>query len=65
VLIDDTRLRDDAATQCRRRFQRLKTLRENWYRFERHDQPAFQRWRASMFGPQLTELRTMTDRMNF
>jgi hypothetical protein len=63
VLIDDTPLRDDAATQCRRRFQRLKTLRENWYRFERHDQPAFQRWRASMFGPQLTELRTMTDRI--
>jgi hypothetical protein len=63
VLVDDAPLREEAAAQCRRRFQRLKVAREEWHRFERHDQPAFERWRAATFGPQLTELREAKDRL--
>jgi hypothetical protein len=63
VLIDDAPLRDDAASQCRRRFQLLRNARASWQHFERHDRPAFARWRAATFGQQLTELRTLADRM--
>lgn len=63
VLVDDAPLRAEAAAQCRGRFQRLKIAREQWHRFERHDQPAFERWRATTFGPQLTELREAKERL--
>ncbi len=63
VVIDDEPLRRDAATACRRNFAKLKAARTSWGQFERHDRPAFDRWRAATFGAQLTELREITQRV--
>jgi hypothetical protein len=37
--------------------ERLEKARAEWRRFEREDQPAFQRWNASTFGPLLSRIR--------
>jgi hypothetical protein len=37
--------------------ERLEKARAEWRRFEREDQPAFQRWKASTFGPLLSRIR--------
>ena len=63
VLVDDAPLREDAARQCRHSFAQLTKKREEWSRFERHDRPAFERWRAATFGAELTELRQTTERL--
>jgi hypothetical protein len=63
VLVDDTPLRQDAARKCRHSFAQLTRKREEWSRFERHDRPAFERWRAATFGAELTELRQTTERL--
>ena len=37
--------------------ERLEKARSEWRRFEREDQPAFQRWKAATFGPLLSRMR--------
>lgn len=59
VRIDQRPLRRQAATECRRELVRLEKARAEWERFDREDKPAFQRWVASRFGAQLTEIREL------
>jgi hypothetical protein len=42
---------------------RLEELRKAWNRFEREDKPSFVRWRAREFGPLLSELRDVEERV--
>lgn len=37
--------------------ERLEKARAEWRRFEREDQPAFQRWKAATLGPLMSRLR--------
>ena len=57
VWVDQRPLRSEAASECGRAMERLEKARTEWRRFEREDQPAFQRWKASTFGPLLSRIR--------
>lgn len=57
VWVDQGPLRREAASECSRAIERLEKARAEWKRFEREDQPAFQRWTASTFGALMSRIR--------
>lgn len=57
VWVDQGPLRREAASECSRAMERLEEARERWRRFEREDQPAFQRWKAATFGALMSRIR--------
>src|SRR3954469_4040149 len=63
VVIDQEPLRRTAGSECSAAMARLEELRKAWNRFEREDKPSFVRWRAREFGPLLSELREIEDRI--
>ena len=63
VLIDHTPIRRNAAAECTAAMARLAELKTAWNRFEREDKPSFVRWRAREFGPLLSELREVEERI--
>src|SRR3954453_5089342 len=63
VVIDQLPLRRRSAADCSAAMARLDELRSAWNRFEREDKPSFVRWRAREFGPLLSELREIEDRI--
>jgi len=63
VLIDQEPMRRAAGSECTAAMARLEQLRVAWNRFEREDKPSFVRWRAREFGPLLSELREIEERV--
>src|SRR5919107_6211000 len=63
ILIDQIPLRRNAAAECTAAMARLAELKAAWNRFEREDKPSFVRWRAREFGPLLSELREVEERI--
>jgi hypothetical protein len=61
VWVDQVPLRRLTASECSRAMERLEKARTEWRRFEREDQPAFQRWKASTFGALLSRIREVED----
>jgi len=61
VWVDQAPLRRLTASECSRAMERLEKARGEWRRFEREDQPAFQRWKASTFGVLLSRIREVED----
>ncbi|MEP6672058.1 MAG: J domain-containing protein [Chthoniobacter sp.] len=57
VWVDQRPLRREAASECGRAMQRLEKARSEWKRYEREDQPAYQRWMASTFGALMSRVR--------
>ena len=57
VPVDQGPLRREAASECSREMARLEKMRAEWKRFEQEDRPAFERWKATTFGPLLSRLR--------
>ncbi len=57
VLLDQTKLRDAAASECSREMAKLEKVRKEWDRYEKEDRPAFGGWMAANFGALLTRLR--------
>src|SRR3954447_12493636 len=56
-------LRRAAGSECSAAMARLEELRTAWNRFEREDKPTFVRWRAREFGPLLSELREIEEKI--
>lgn len=63
VLIDHLPIRRNAVAECTAAMGRLAELKAAWNRFEREDKPSFVRWRAREFGPLLSELREVEERI--
>ena len=63
VVIDHLPIRRNAAAACTGAMARLAELKAAWNRFEREDKPSFVRWRAREFGPLLSELREVEERI--
>ena len=63
VRIDQEPMRRAAGSECTAAMARLEALRVAWNRFEREDKPSFVRWRAREFGPLLSALREIEDRV--
>jgi hypothetical protein len=63
VALDQGPLRREAGAGCSAAMGRLEQLRKAWNRFEREDKPSFVRWRAREFGPLLSELREVEERV--
>jgi stress-induced morphogen len=63
VVIDHVPIRRNAAAECTAAMARLAELKAVWNRFEREDKPSFVRWRAREFGPLLSELREVEERI--
>jgi hypothetical protein len=63
ILIDQEPLRRAAGAECTAAMGRLEELRRAWNRFDREDKPSFVRWRAREFGPLLSELRELEERV--
>src|SRR6476619_4736296 len=63
VLIDQEPMRRAAGSECTAAMAQLEQLRVAWNRFEREDKPSFVRWRAREFGPLLSELREVEERI--
>src|SRR2546421_9957027 len=63
IVIDQVPLRRRSAADCSGAMARLEELRAAWNRFEREDKPSFVRWRAREFGPLLSELREVEERI--
>ena len=63
VVIDHVPIRRNAAAECTAAMARLAELKAAWNRFEREDKPSFVRWRAREFGPLLSELREVEERI--
>lgn len=63
VPIDQGPMRRTAGVECSAAMGRLDELRRAWNRFEREDKPSFVRWRAREFGPLLSELRDIDQRV--
>jgi hypothetical protein len=63
VPIDQGPMRGAAGAECSAAMGRLDELRKTWNRFEREDKPSFVRWRAREFGPLLSELRDVDQRV--
>jgi hypothetical protein len=63
VPIDQRPMRRAAGVECSAAMGRLDELRKAWNRFEREDKPSFVRWRAREFGPLLSELRDIDQRV--
>jgi hypothetical protein len=63
VPIDQGPMRRAAGLECSGAMGRLDELRRAWNRFEREDKPSFVRWRAREFGPLLSELRDIDERV--
>src|SRR5579862_2016753 len=59
MVIDQEPLRKKASAECRSLRKKLEALRAELKQFERSDQPAYQRWEATQFGPMLTTLREL------
>ena len=57
VIVDQGPIRQKAAAECTAELAKLEAARAEWRRFDHDDKPAFQRWVAVNFGPQLTLLR--------
>jgi hypothetical protein len=63
VPIDQGPMRRATGAECSAAMGRLDELRKTWNRFEREDKPSFVRWRAREFGPLLSELRDIDQRV--
>jgi hypothetical protein len=63
VPIDQGPMRRAAGVECSAAMGRLDELRRAWNQFEREDKPGFVRWRAREFGPLLSELRDLDERV--
>lgn len=63
VAIDQEPFRREAGADCSAAMGRLEELRRAWNRFDREDKPSFVRWRAREFGPLLSELREVEERV--
>jgi hypothetical protein len=63
TVVDQAPLRSKAGADCTSAMGRLDELRKAWNRFEREDKPSFVRWRAREFGPLLSELRDVEERV--
>jgi hypothetical protein len=63
VLVDQRPMRAAAGAECSAAMGRLEELRRAWNRFDREDKPSFVRWRAREFGPLLSELREVEERV--
>jgi hypothetical protein len=63
IVLDQEPLRRDAASSCTQMMKKLKRATAEWTRFEREDQPAFNRWKAATFGTLLTTLRDLETRL--
>ena len=63
ILVDQEPLRRTAGGECSAAMGRLEELRRAWNRFDREDKPSFVRWRAREFGPLLSELRELEERV--
>lgn len=57
VWVDQGPLRRKTASECGQAMDKLEKARAEWRRFEREDQPAFQRWKAATFGALMSRLR--------
>lgn len=57
VIVDQEPIRQMVAAECTAELSRLEAARAEWRHFDHEDKPAFQRWIAINFGPQLTLLR--------
>jgi len=64
VWVDQRPLRREAASECGRAMDRLEKARREWKRYEREDQPAYQRWMASTFGALMSRLRELEARVH-
>ena len=62
--VDQRPLRREAASECGRAMDRLEKARREWKRYEREDQPAYQRWMASTFGALMSRLRDLEARVH-
>ncbi|MDR3403587.1 MAG: hypothetical protein P4L99_13900 [Chthoniobacter sp.] len=63
VWVDQRPLRREAASECGRAMERLEKARREWKRYEREDQPAYQRWMASTFGALMSRVRELEARV--
>jgi hypothetical protein len=63
VPIDHVPIRRNAAAECTAAMARLAELKAAWNRFDREDKPSFVRWRAREFGPLLSQLREVEERI--
>jgi hypothetical protein len=59
VLLDQQPIRQKAASECSRALARLEKAKTEWNRFQKNDQPAFQRWMTSLFDPLLIQVRRL------
>lgn len=63
VVMDQQKVRDDAARACRRELALLEKAEAELQRFESADREPFSRWMSATFGPMLTNLRELTARI--
>jgi hypothetical protein len=63
VVIDQTPLRRAIGADCTAAMGRLERARVGWHKFERHDKPAFVRWRAREFGALLSKAREVEEQI--
>lgn len=63
IVIDQVPLRRAVGEDCTSAMERLEQARIDWHRFERHDKPAFVRWRAREFGALLSKAREVEDQI--
>ncbi len=57
MIVDQAPIRKKATAECAAVLAKLEAARAEWRHFDHEDKPAFQRWIAVHFGPQLTLLR--------
>jgi hypothetical protein len=63
IVIDQAPLRGAVRADCTSAMDRLERARMGWHRFERHDKPAFVRWRAREFGALLSKAREVEEQI--
>ncbi len=62
VVIDDGPIRRRAVEDCRAALKQRKKARAEWERFQREDQPAFERWMHRVFAAEMSKLREIREK---
>lgn len=63
VIIDQEPLRRKASRECSKLEKRVDRLRLQVARFETNDGPAFERWKASRFGPDMARIQELENQI--
>ncbi len=63
LVIDQEPFRREASSACFRILRDLEKARAEWTRYAEQDEPAYNRWVSSTFGPLLTEKRELNEKL--